>query len=85
MTAKLRDWVGEHAMPCPICRETAWEVGEHVVQISPASQLFYGGGLTYPMIMLISAPCGYVQLISAVALGVVPAAEHGGAEESGNG
>lgn len=57
---------------CPICGKEGWEVVDRLVQVPE----FTGGAVvfgatTYPMVMLVSAECGYAQLLSAVKLGII--------------
>ena len=73
ITQKLqRLWMGSQI--CPICGSNNWTIADHVV--APLS-LGGGGGLTvggpsYPLILLISQPCGYTIAFNALVLGVIP-------------
>jgi hypothetical protein len=66
-----RLWVGS-AKNCPICGSNNWVIADHVVAPIPSG----GGGImiggpSYPMVMLISQPCGYTIMFNAVLLGVI--------------
>lgn len=72
-----RFWVGR-SDACPICGDTEWIIGDHLVQpitLGPNSGLLLWG-TGYPQAMVISAKCGYTIFINAVMMGLV-AQTHG--------
>lgn len=71
----VQDWMakfpGAHA--CPICTQTQWNIGQHLVQpvtLGENSSIQFGG-VGYPNVLLIS-PCGYSRLMNAVIMGLIP-------------
>lgn len=67
-----RNWTGDRR--CPICGTTKWTVSPHLVSTTAVdnSGNISLGGPSYPMVMLISDPCGYTFFVNAVIAGVVP-------------
>lgn len=66
-------WVGS-AKNCPICGSNRWVIADHLVEPNITRGWGGGGGITgpvYPMIMLVSEPCGYTIQFNAATLGVV--------------
>lgn len=64
---------------CPVCGSETWMIAERLVQpvtlgTGVSLQL---GGPGYPMVLLISNPCGYTRFLNAVMIGglLPPAAE----------
>jgi hypothetical protein len=57
--------------PCPICGQTAWQVGNlYVVQaLSPRPTELKIGGPVYPMIPLICSHCGNTHQMNLLVLG----------------
>jgi hypothetical protein len=75
---KALDWVNRHwegrSQACPICGNSQWVIGEHLVQpitLGEKHHLMLGGGPGYPLIQVISIPCGYTVFVNAVIAGVV--------------
>lgn len=75
---KVIAWVtkypqAEHSV-CPICGTGNWMIAEYMVQpLTIGAQLgLQLGGIGYPLIMLISNPCGYTRFLNAVMIGLVP-------------
>jgi hypothetical protein len=70
----VADWVVKHhpnELECPICGKDEWTVGGHLVRpISGPPNLANLGGYTYPLVMLISVPCGYTMFLNAVMMGL---------------
>jgi hypothetical protein len=64
-------WIGG-GKNCPICGSNRWVIADHLVE--PEIARGWGGvhtGPIYPMVMLVSEPCGYTMLFNAATLGVV--------------
>ena len=58
---------------CPICGSNRWTIADHLVEPNIATG--WGGiihtGQVYPMVMLVSDPCGYTILFNATTLDAV--------------
>jgi len=65
-------WTGS-AKNCPICGSNRWTIAEHLVE--PNIARGWGGILqttpVYPMVMLVSEPCGYTILFNAATLDAI--------------
>jgi|SRR5215831_6240134 len=60
---------------CPICGESQWFVADHLVTptIMGPGASFLLGGVAYPLVMLVSTPCGYTRFLNAMQIpGLVP-------------
>lgn len=57
---------------CPVCGSTKWTVGPHMVSMAAVdnSNNITLGGLSYPLVMVVSNECGYTFLMNAVVMGV---------------
>jgi len=65
-------WVGS-AKNCPICGSAKWIIASHLIAapIVTAGASINLGGPSYPVVQLISDPCGYTIYFNALALGVI--------------
>jgi len=66
-------WIGG-AKNCPICGSNRWVIADHLVEPNVARGWGDSGFITdpaYPMIMLVSEPCGYTIHFNAATLGFV--------------
>jgi hypothetical protein len=64
-------WIGNNQL-CPICGNSNWVLGDHLVQpvtIGDHNSLMLGGA-GYPQVMLISPTCGYTMFLNAVIIGI---------------
>jgi hypothetical protein len=63
-------WVGS-AKNCPICGSAKWIVADHLTESRVALVGGVFAGPSYPMVMLISDPCGYTINFNALILGIM--------------
>ena len=57
---------------CPVCGSSKWAVGPHMVSMAAVDNgnNISLGGLSYPLVMVVSDQCGYTFLMNAVVMGV---------------
>lgn len=67
-------WLNKHAkqdFACPVCGSRNWVVAEHVTQT-----IRFGAdalsGATYPLVLFVSIPCGFVMPFSSALMGFQP-------------
>lgn len=79
---KINAWLTQFDRPaaiCPICGGQQWTIGDHIVQPvtleGGRNMNLFGAGLAYPVVMVVSVPCGYTMYINAVMAGLVRASE----------
>jgi len=72
--AQALAWINRYARSgfvCPVCGSKNWLISDHVTQAPRfAKDFLEGGTATYPLILFISNPCGFVMPFSSHLMGI---------------
>lgn len=71
---RIKAWVEAKSKTaeCPVCGNTNWIIGDHIVQpVTNGSGRVLLGGAAYPQVMLVSTECGYTRYFNAILMGLV--------------
>jgi hypothetical protein len=83
---KVLEWLQFHEKEprkCPLCGSSNWTLAAHLVQpltMGPNVTVQLGGE-SYPLVMLISNPCGHTLFVNAVMIGLLPPSPPSGGEQ----
>ena len=84
-SAAAREWIGERAkLPCAVCGDTRWGVGEYVVTLSANAKNFLGTKRQYPALVVICVNCAHIRLHSALLAGIVKKDKDGPEKKEAN-